>query len=55
MGACRTFFICADGKKTAFVGAVRTFLITADRDSSTNIGKLKSVSPIREKCDTKLL
>ena len=31
-GLCRLFFICADGKKTAFVGVVRTFWITADRD-----------------------
>ena len=31
LGLYRTFFICADGKKTAFVGAVRTFVITADR------------------------
>ena len=43
-----SFFICADGKKTAFVCAVRTFLITADRENCTNFGKLKSVSPIRE-------
>ena len=29
LGLCRTFFICADGKKTAFVCALRTFVITA--------------------------
>ena len=28
----RTFFICADEKKTALVGLARTFWITADRD-----------------------
>ena len=50
-----TFFICADGKKTALVGAVRTFLITADRGIGYNFGKLKSVSPIRKTCDTNLL
>ena len=37
------FFICADGKKTAFVYALRTFGITADRDDCTNFGKLKAV------------
>ena len=41
----RTFFICADGKKTAFVGAVRTFVITADRGIGNNIGNMKSISP----------
>ena len=44
-GLCRLFFICADGKKTAFVGAVCTFVITADRDGCTNFGNMKSVSP----------
>ena len=43
----RTFFICADGKKTALVGAGRLFGIAANRDGYTNIEKLKSVSPIR--------
>ena len=53
LGLCRTFFICADGKKTAFVGAVRLFWITADRVICTNFVKLKSVSPIRETRVTK--
>ena len=48
LGLCRTFFICADGKKTAFVCAVREFGIAADRGSCTNSGKLKSVSPRQE-------
>ena len=46
LGLCRTFFICADGKKTAFVRAVRLFVIAADRDGCTSFCKLKSVSPI---------
>ena len=42
---CISFFICADGKKTAFVGAVRLFWIAANRVVVYNFVKLKSVSP----------
>ena len=51
----RTFFICADGKKTALGCAGRTFWIAANRVAGTIFVSCNLFHQDREKCDAKPL